>query len=64
MYEFVVTPAITQLRRPGVSISEVSPESLAEELELAAGDRIVRVNGRIVRNYLDFSFQTAGETEL
>ena len=64
MYEFVVTPAITQLRRPGVSISEVSPESLAEELELAAGDRIVRVNGRIVRDYLDFRFQTAGETEL
>ena len=64
MYEFVVTPAITQLRRPGVSISEVSPASLAEELELAAGDRIVRVNGRIVRDYLDFRFQTAGETEL
>ena len=64
MYEFVVTPAVTQLRRPGVLISEVSPESLAEELELAAGDRVVRVNGRIVRDYLDFRFQTAGETEL
>ncbi|HXH69846.1 MAG TPA: DUF512 domain-containing protein [Pyrinomonadaceae bacterium] len=64
MYEFAVTPAITQLRRPGVLISEVSPESLAEELELVVGDRIVRVNGRIVRDYLDFRFQTAGETEL
>jgi putative radical SAM enzyme (TIGR03279 family) len=64
MYEFAVTPAITQLRRPGVLITEVSPESLAEELELAPNDRIVRVNGRTVRDYLDFRFQTAGETEL
>ena len=64
MYEFAVTPAITQLRRPGVLITEVAPESLGEELELAPDDRIVRVNGRTVRDYLDFRFQTAGETEL
>ncbi len=64
MYEFAVAPAITQLRRPGVLISEVAPESLAEELELAPNDRIVRVNGRVVRDYLDFRFQTAGETDL
>jgi putative radical SAM enzyme (TIGR03279 family) len=64
MYEFAVTPAVTQLRRPGVLITEVTPESLAEELELAPNDRIVRVNGRAVRDYLDFRFQTAGETEL
>ncbi len=64
MYEFAVTPAITQLRRPGVLIAEVLPDSLAEELELAPNDRIVRVNGRTVRDYLDFRFQTAGETEL
>ncbi|HEY0427717.1 MAG TPA: DUF512 domain-containing protein [Pyrinomonadaceae bacterium] len=64
MYEFAVTPAITQLRRPGVLITEITPASLAEELELAPDDRIVRVNGRVVRDYLDFRFQTAGETEL
>src|SRR6476620_8021105 len=64
MYEFAVTPAVTQLRRPGVNITEASPGSLAEELELAPSDRIVRVNGRTVRDYLDFRFQTAGETEL
>ena len=64
MYEFAVTPAVTQLRRPGVIITEVSPGSLAEELELVPSDRIVRVNGRSVRDYLDFRFQTAGETEL
>jgi putative radical SAM enzyme (TIGR03279 family) len=64
MYEFAVTPAITQLRRPGVTITEVTPDSLGEELELAPDDRIVKVNGRGVRDYLDFRFQTAGETEL
>ena len=64
MYEFAVTPAITQLRRPGVTITEVAPGTLGEELELAPSDRIVKVNGRSVRDYLDFRFQTAGETEL
>jgi putative radical SAM enzyme (TIGR03279 family) len=64
MYEFAVTPAITQMRRPGVVITEITLDSLAEELELVAGDRIVRVNGRPVRDYLDFRFQTSGETEM
>ena len=64
MYEFAVTPAITQLRRPGVTITDVAEGSVAEELALKPNDRIVRVNGRAVRDYLDFRFQTAGETEL
>ena len=34
MYEFAVTPAVTQLRRPGVIITEVEQGSLGEELEL------------------------------
>jgi putative radical SAM enzyme (TIGR03279 family) len=64
MYEFAVTPAVTSIRRRGVEIAEVSPESLGFELELESGDRITKVNGRTVRDYLDFRFQTAGETEL
>jgi putative radical SAM enzyme (TIGR03279 family) len=64
MYEFAVTPATTQIRRRGVEISEVAPASLAAELELAAGDRVTKVNGRAVRDYLDFRFATGGETEL
>ena len=64
MYEFAVTPAVTQIRRRGVEITEVAPLSLASELELEAGDRITKVNGRVVRDYLDFRFQTGGETEL
>jgi putative radical SAM enzyme (TIGR03279 family) len=64
MYEFAVTPAVTNIRRRGVEISEVVPDSLGAELELEAGDRIIKVNGRVVRDYLDFRFQTSGETEL
>ena len=64
MYEFAVTPAVTSIRRRGVEISEVAPGSLGAEMELEPGDRIIKVNGRTVRDYLDFRFQTAGETEL
>jgi putative radical SAM enzyme (TIGR03279 family) len=64
MYEFAVTPAVTQLRRPGVIITEVTPGSVGAELELRPEDRIIKVNGRAVRDYLDFRFQTAGETDL
>lgn len=64
MYEFAVTPAVTQIRRRGVEISEVTAGSLGAELELEPGDRIMRVNGRVVRDYLDFRFQAGGETDL
>jgi putative radical SAM enzyme (TIGR03279 family) len=64
MYEFAVTPAVTQIRRRGVAIAEVAAGSLGAELELAPGDRVMSVNGRAVRDYLDFRFQTAGETEM
>jgi putative radical SAM enzyme (TIGR03279 family) len=64
MYEFAVEPAVTQIRRRGVLIADVAPIGLAAELDLAAGDRIIKVNGRPVRDYLDFRFLTGGETEL
>ncbi|HWN08365.1 MAG TPA: DUF512 domain-containing protein [Pyrinomonadaceae bacterium] len=64
MYEFAVAPAVNSIRRRGVEIAGVSPDSIGEELELESGDRIIKVNGRTVRDYLDFRFQTAGETEL
>jgi putative radical SAM enzyme (TIGR03279 family) len=64
MYEFAVTPAVTQIRRRGVAITEVAPGTLGAELELEPGDRVIRVNGRAVRDYLDFRFHAGGETEL
>ena len=64
MYEFAVTPAVTGIRRRGVEVSEVEPASLGAEMDIEPGDRIIKVNGRVVRDYLDFRFHTAGETEL
>jgi putative radical SAM enzyme (TIGR03279 family) len=64
MYEFAVAPAVTSIRRRGVVITAVTPTSLGGELELEPGDRVIKVNGRPVRDYLDFRFQTGGETEL
>ena len=64
MYEFAVTPAVTSIRRRGVEIYEVTPGGLGAEMDLESGDRIIKVNGRVVRDYLDFRFHTAGETEL
>ena len=64
MYEFAVTPAVTSIRRRGAEITEVTPSGIGAELELEAGDRITKVNGRTIRDYLDFRFQTGGETEL
>ena len=64
MYEFAVTPAVNQIRRRGVTITDVAGGSIAAELELEPGDRIIRVNGHLVRDYLDFRFQASGETDL
>src|SRR5205809_3816791 len=64
MYEFAVTPAVNQIRRRGVTITDVAAGSIGAELELEPGDRILRVNGRTVRDYLDFRFQSSGETDL
>ncbi len=63
MYEFAVTPAVTNIRRRGVEICEVVPDSLGAEMDLESGDRIIKVNGRVVRDYLDFPLHTAGETD-
>jgi putative radical SAM enzyme (TIGR03279 family) len=64
MYEFAVAPAVTNIRRRGVTITAVTPSSLGAELALEPEDRIIKVNGRTVRDYLDFRFQTGGETDL
>src|SRR6266576_2418886 len=64
MYEFAVTPAVSQIRRRGVTITDVTAGSIGAELELESGDRVMRVNGRVIRDYLDFRYQTSGENEL
>jgi len=48
----------------GIKIIDVEEGSLAAELGLETGDRIWTVNGKRVRDALDFKFLTAGEEEL
>lgn len=48
----------------GIKIIGIEPDSLAAELDLAPGDRVWTINGKRVRDALDFKFLTAGEEEL
>ena len=45
-------------------IKRVYPDSIAFEVGLEEGDRILRVNGRELEDPLDFSFHTSGEEVL
>ena len=42
-----------------VRIAEVTPGSIADELELRIGTRIIRINGAPVRDGIDFTYLTA-----
>ena len=48
----------------GLLIDGVSPGSIAEELEVLAGDRLLLVNGQPLRDLIDYSYYTASEEEL
>ncbi len=48
----------------GLLIDVVSPGSIADELEVLAGDRLLTVNGRPVRDLIDYSYCTAYEEQL
>jgi len=48
----------------GVEVLKVQEGSLGHELELKPGDRILSVNGRKLRDFLDFQFLTGSESEL
>ena len=45
----------------GLLIKEVQPGSIAEELELAAGDRLVAINGTTLRDLIDYEFHISDE---
>ncbi|HTL29104.1 MAG TPA: PDZ domain-containing protein, partial [Tepidisphaeraceae bacterium] len=44
-----------------VRVSRVRPGSIAEELEIAPGTELVSVNGREIRDFLDWEFLAADE---
>jgi len=45
----------------GMKISEIEPESLAEELELQAGDKILKIKNQTPHDLIEFSFLFADE---
>jgi putative radical SAM enzyme (TIGR03279 family) len=51
-------------RRRGVEITAVDEGSLGYEIGLEKGDRILTINGRKLRDYIDFQFFTGSEEEL
>lgn len=48
----------------GLLIESVSPGSIAEEMEILAGDRLLAVNGQPLRDLIDYSYFTDSEEEL
>lgn len=48
----------------GLRIDSVAPDSIAGQLEVVAGDRLVAVNGMPLRDLIDYSYFTASEEEL
>ncbi len=48
----------------GLLIVHVLPGSVADRMEVVSGDRLVAVNGRSLRDLIDYSYYTASEEEL
>ncbi len=48
----------------GLLVENVQPGSIAEELEVQAGDRLLAVNGQPLRDIIDYSYYTASDDEL
>lgn len=49
------------MKRRGLKIDMVEPGSIAEELGVAAGDRVTAINGMPVRDLIDFRYLAADE---
>lgn len=49
------------MKRRGLKIEAVEPGSIAEELGVAAGDRVTAINGMPVRDLIDFRYLAADE---
>ncbi len=56
-----IYPIAELKRRKGVTISAVDPGGLGDALKLVPGDRILSINGRKLRDYLDFQFYAGAE---
>ncbi len=56
-----IYPIVELKAKKGVTVTDVDPEGLGAAVGLRPGDRILAVNGRKVRDYLDFQFYTGSE---
>ena len=45
-----------------IKVADIAPGSIAEELQLEIGSRIVRINGELVRDVIDYRFLEADAT--
>lgn len=48
-------------REKGVLVTSVDPDKLGDAVDIEPGDRITKVDGREVRDFLDFQFLTGSE---
>jgi len=56
-----IYPINTPKKESGVVVTAVDPFTLGDKAGIEAGDRIVKVNGRVLRDFLDFQFYTGSE---
>ena len=49
------------MERQGLVVRQVSPGSIAHQLGVEPGDRVVRINGRPVRDIIDYRFYACAE---
>jgi putative radical SAM enzyme (TIGR03279 family) len=57
-------PINTPKRAKGVVVTAVDPLSLGERAAIAPGDRILKVNGHAINDFLDFQFYTGSEDSI
>jgi putative radical SAM enzyme (TIGR03279 family) len=56
-----IYPINTPRKEKGVVVTAVDPFALGDELGIEPGDRIVKINGKELRDFLDFQFYTGSE---
>jgi putative radical SAM enzyme (TIGR03279 family) len=59
-----IYPINTQTKEKGVVVTGVDPFALGDEAGIETGDRIMRINGRDLRDFLDFQFYAGSEDRL